>query len=128
MGINQGKATAICLFYAGDGYSLNVSSPLKQLASFHRVDSLTVAEACEHVSSVCVRGECVCVCACVCVCVWTAERCASFVCLFKAGSVGGTCGAGHCYDVCMHMFERARACVCVCVCSFLLNVTVNLPV
>ena len=56
MGINQGKATAICLLNAGDGYSLNVSSPLKQLASFHRVDSLTVAEAREHVSGVCVFG------------------------------------------------------------------------
>lgn len=37
MGINQGKATAICLFNVGDSYSLNVSAPLKQLASFHRL-------------------------------------------------------------------------------------------
>lgn len=51
MGINQGKATAICLFNVEDGYSLNVSAPLKQLASFHRVDGLTVTEACEHVSA-----------------------------------------------------------------------------
>lgn len=55
MGINQGKAMAICLFNVGDGYSLNVSSPLKQLASFQRVDSLTVADACEHIS-VCWEG------------------------------------------------------------------------
>lgn len=46
IGINQGKATAICLFNVGDGYSLDVSAPLKQLASFQRVESLTVAEAC----------------------------------------------------------------------------------
>lgn len=45
MGINQGKAVAICLFNAGDSYSLNVSSPRKQLASFQKVDSLTVVEA-----------------------------------------------------------------------------------
>lgn len=51
MGINQGKATAICLFNVEDGYSLNVGSPLKQLASFHRVDGLIVAEACEHISA-----------------------------------------------------------------------------
>lgn len=37
MGINQGKAMAICLFNVEGGYSLNVSTPLKQLASF-RVD------------------------------------------------------------------------------------------
>lgn len=55
MGINQGKAMAICLFNVGDGCSLNGSSPLKQLASFQRVDSLTVAEASEHIS-VCWEG------------------------------------------------------------------------
>lgn len=63
MGINQGKALAICLFNGEDGYSLNVSSPLKQLASFHRVDNLTVAEACEHISAFS-RGEGGRVCVC----------------------------------------------------------------
>ena len=51
MGINQGKAMAICLFNVEDGYCLNLGFALKQLASFHRVDSLTVGEACEHISA-----------------------------------------------------------------------------
>lgn len=50
VGINQGKAMAVCLFNIGDGYSLKVSSSLKQLASFHF--SVTVVEAGAHVSSV----------------------------------------------------------------------------
>ena len=49
-----------------------------------------------------------------------------FLCLFKAGSVGGKCGT-------VMMCACACVCVCVCVCLlfffyFLLNVTVNLPV
>lgn len=42
--------------------------------------------------------------ACACVC--KDERCA-ILCLFNTGSVGGKCGTGHCYDVCV--------CICVCV-------------
>ena len=44
MGINQGKATALCLFNRGDGYSLNVSPSLKQLASFQKVDSVIAVD------------------------------------------------------------------------------------
>ena len=67
--------------------TLNVSFPLKQLASFQRVDSFTVVEACKHMS-LCFGGGNLIVCAQL--------RGVRFLCLFNTGGVGRKCGTGHC--------------------------------
>lgn len=56
MGINQGKATAICLFNIDNG-SLAEAQLSSKIISLISVGSLVGGEACEHVNA----GWCVCV-------------------------------------------------------------------
>lgn len=63
MGINQGKATAICLFNIDNG-SLAEAQLSSKIISLISVGSLAGGEACEHVNAGW-RRKCVCLCLCV---------------------------------------------------------------
>ena len=63
MGINQGKARAICLFNKDNG-PLTEAQLSSKIISLISVGSFTVGEACEHINARW-RRKCVCVCVCV---------------------------------------------------------------